>query len=116
MTTTDSGRVMCSKCGADEVISYMAAATAICPNCCDDHEYEYERSDRTHYCQHCGAEPPADWYYCEDDVGLGPFAAAEPLGVPASEMCGNASVANASPKNRRKWDNWVAFCDSWGCP
>lgn len=108
-------RVLCSKCGADEVIVYAAAETAICPNCCEDHEYEYESYDRAHYCQHCGQEPPPDYYYSDDDVPLfGVRGSVEPVGIPASEMDGNASVANKSRENRRKWDNWVAFCNSWG--
>ena len=111
-------RVLCSKCGADEVICYMEPETAVCPNCCEDHEYEYDRYDRTHSCQHCGDLAPPDWYSCDDDVGIGfgSYKPPEPLGIPASEMCGNASVANVSPENRRKWDNWVSFCNSWGHP
>ena len=42
---------------------------AICPECCgvseDGHEYVYSRPERTHYCDHCGQHPPADWY---DDI------------------------------------------------
>jgi hypothetical protein len=111
-------RVLCSKCGADDVLAYHTVETAICPNCCEDHEYEYERGERRHYCQHCSAEPPDDWYYCDDDVPLfGTYSGPRgPIGTPASEMEGNASVANKSPDNRRKWDNWVAFCESWGHP
>lgn len=112
----NTDRVLCSKCGADEVICYATAETALCPNCCEDHEYEYERFERGHYCQHCGAEAPPDWYYSDDDVGFWSPPSSEPLGIPASEMNGNASVANLSAGNRRKWDKWVAFCNSWNHP
>jgi hypothetical protein len=111
-----SERVLCSKCGADEVICYLAPETAICPNCCEDHEYEYERFDRGHFCQHCGAVAPPDWNASDDDVCIFGGGHDGPLGTPASEMDGNASVANASAENRRKWDNWVSFCNSWGHP
>lgn len=108
-----SDRVLCSKCGADEVLCYMEAATAVCPNCCEDHEYEYEPGERTHWCRHCGQEPPADWYYCEDDVPLFGvrYDPAEPIGIPASAMNGNAAERHKDPA---AWDRWVAFCDSWG--
>jgi hypothetical protein len=107
-------RVLCSKCEADDVICYTTEETAVCPNCCEDHEYEYERYDRGHFCQHCGAEAPPDWYSSDDDVGFWSPPSGEPLGIPANEMDGNASVANTSRENRRKWDNWVSFCNSWG--
>ena len=55
--------VVCSKCGRDEVIVYDSPETAVCPECCDDHDYIYDRGDRKHYCKNCGAEPPYDWYY-----------------------------------------------------
>lgn len=110
-------RVLCSKCGADEVLQYTTAETAVCPNCCEDHEYEYERGDRTHYCQHCGQEPSPDWYYCEDDVPLfGVRDPAEPIGIPASAMDGNAAVRSTTVEAREKWGRWVAFCESWGHP
>lgn len=110
-----TSRVLCSKCGADEVICYLTAETAICPRCCEDHEYEYERSERGSFCRHCGEEQ--EYEPSDDDVGFGSYyEPREPVGIPASEMDGNASVANKSPENRRKWDNWVAFCNSWGHP
>lgn len=56
-------RVLCSKCGRDEVVVYDKPETAICRDCCEDHEYEYDRGDRKHYCKNCGAEPPPDFYY-----------------------------------------------------
>lgn len=108
-------RVLCSKCGADEVICYEAEDTAVCPKCCEDHEYEYERYERGNFCIHCGEEQ--EYEPCEDDVGFGSYyEPREPVGIPASEMDGNASVANKSPEHRRKWDNWGAFCNSWGHP
>jgi hypothetical protein len=34
----------------------------------DGHDYEYEPGERAHFCRHCGAQPPPDWYAMEDDV------------------------------------------------
>lgn len=36
-------------------------APTYCPNCCPDHEYEYERGEG-HRCKTCSAEPPHDWF------------------------------------------------------
>jgi hypothetical protein len=55
----------CIACGAECVVRPSAAPRGICPDCCTDHDYEYDRGDRRFYCDHCGMEPPADWY----DVG-----------------------------------------------
>lgn len=37
-------------------------ARAVCPNCCEDHDYRYERELRGTYCFHCGQQAPEDWY------------------------------------------------------
>lgn len=115
--TDATARPRCSKCASDDVIAYMTAGTAICPACCDDHEYVSEACER--YCEHCGQEPPDDWYdgLYDDDVPLfgapiGPMAT-EHLGVPASSMNGNAAQASADPA---RWANWVAFCERNGMP
>lgn len=113
--TTD--RVACSKCAADEVIAYTTPEAAICPACCSDHEYEYDRGDRAHYCEHCGQEPPDDWYdgLYDDQVPLfgmpiGPLPT-EHLGVPASSLNGNAASRHTDPAG---WANWVALCEKNG--
>jgi hypothetical protein len=53
----------CGVCGGDAIIE-PPDGPAICPNCCEDHDYVYERGEG-HRCAHCFAEPPCDWY--EDD-------------------------------------------------
>lgn len=108
-------RVLCSKCQADDVIYYDAPETAVCPACCEDHDYEHD-GWRNYYCTHCGQEPPDDWYYSDDDVGLfgvGPGGPGEATGVPAAAMNGNAMDRHKDPA---AWDRWVAFCNSWGHP
>lgn len=109
--------VPCSKCGSDDVIVYMEAATAVCPKCCDDHEYEYEPGECEHWCRHCGDPAPADWYYCDDDVPCfgtyEPRDPSEPIGTPASSMNGNAAQRHEDPAG---WANWVAFCERNGHP
>lgn len=87
----------------------------VCPEHCEDHEYEYDPYERRKLCTHCGEEQ--EYEPSDDDVSFGSYyEPREPIGTPASEMDGNAAVANASRENRRKWDNWVAFCNSWGHP
>lgn len=63
-------RVLCSKCGKDEVAVYMTPETALCQDCCatalhedgeEGHQYEYERGEG-HMCRYCGARPPSDWF------------------------------------------------------
>lgn len=110
-----SDKVLCSKCGKDEVLSYHDAASALCPECCDDHDYEYDRCDRVYYCTHCGQEPPDDWYYSDDDVGFGSISTgpAEIVGTPLSALNGNAAAASRDPD---RWANWVACCERNGIP
>lgn len=112
--TEQNYRPLCTKCGADEVLVYITPESAICPACCDDHDYVSEGCER--YCEHCGQEPPADWYYglYDDDVplfGATPHLPIEGLGVPASSMNGNAAQASTDPA---RWANWVAFCERNG--
>lgn len=51
----------CKACGVQCTIAPADGSGAICPEHCEDHEYEYERGDG-HHCRHCHAEPPHDWY------------------------------------------------------
>jgi hypothetical protein len=105
-------RVLCSKCSADDVLCYMTAETAICPACCDDHDYVSEAGEV--YCEHCGSEPPADYYACDDDVGFSNYRLpSEPVGIPASAMNGNASARGQYPD---AWARWVAFSEACGAP
>jgi hypothetical protein len=87
----------------------------VCEEHCEDHEYEYEPYERGSFCVHCGIRQ--EYEPSDDDVGFGTYyEPRDPIGIPASEMDGNASVANKSPEHRRRWDNWVSFCESWGAP
>lgn len=58
MTTTLH---VCRECGI-EVDSWPdPPALPICPDCCDDHDYVYERELRGKFCIHCGNKEPEDW-------------------------------------------------------
>lgn len=108
---------MCRVCGVEcdshPVDENGIGQQAVCPEHCEDHDYQHD-GWRNHYCIHCGAEPPDDWYYSDDDVPLfGGYVAPEPVGIPASAMNGNAAERH---KNPEAWDRWVAFCKSWGMP
>lgn len=52
----------CGKCGAETTIAPDPPAKAVCENCCEDHDYRYERGERAHLCVHCGKPAPEDWY------------------------------------------------------
>lgn len=104
----------CKICGAETPLRQLCDVRSVCPEHCDDHDYEYDRFDRRHYCAHCGAEPPDDWYYCDDDVGFGGgYSSDQPIGIRASAMNGNAAARHEDPA---AWANWVAFCERNGHP
>lgn len=50
----------CGTCGADALCEPQGAP-ALCPNCCEDHDYVYEHGEGR-MCRHCSAEPPWDYY------------------------------------------------------
>lgn len=51
----------CRKCGVS-CDSSPGYGQAICPTCCEDHEFEYHREFRTHACRHCETPVDVDWY------------------------------------------------------
>ncbi len=51
----------CHVCGKKCDVAPQPPARAVCPEHCEDHEYTYERGERTHVCKHCGRERPLDW-------------------------------------------------------
>ena len=51
----------CAGCGGD-VLCWPNEGPAYCPECCPDHDYEYEPAERTRRCKTCSAEPPDDWW------------------------------------------------------
>jgi len=53
--------VKCHRCGSSEVIAYASEATAICPNCCDDHNFMYDRHERWWSCDNCGVAASYEW-------------------------------------------------------
>lgn len=105
----------CRVCGCDvdthpnveNELGEEVGVQGVCPEHCEDHEYEYDSGE--HYCKHCNASPPDDWYYCDDDVPLFGirYEPSEPVGIPASAMDGNAANRHSNPEG---WDRWVAFC------
>lgn len=51
----------CHKCGKDTLVAPVDGP-AVCPECCEDHDYKYERGERGHFCIHCFAKAPDDWF------------------------------------------------------
>jgi hypothetical protein len=56
----------CKVCGVECAVAPADNSGAICPDHCEDHDYEYERGEG-HHCKHCFAEPPSDYF---EDSGL----------------------------------------------
>lgn len=54
----------CRVCGVQCPSAPDPPARAVCEEHCEDHEYEYEREMRGHFCKHCGKPRPEDW--CDD--------------------------------------------------
>lgn len=52
----------CQKCGKECVIAPDPPERAICQDCCEDHEYEYDKWRRGWFCTKCDNEQEPDWY------------------------------------------------------
>lgn len=101
----------CRICGIETASYPVGDVRGICEAHCADHDFEYDRERRGHYCLDCDMEK--EYEPSEDDVGLGGFLPSEPIGIPASAMDGNAMNRH---KNPEAWDNWVRFCEANGHP
>lgn len=44
----------CAKCGCEVDQYYDDPTKDICEDCCDDHQYEYDKWERAHLCKNCG--------------------------------------------------------------
>lgn len=51
----------CRECGVECDSAPDPPARTICPDCCEDHDYVYERELRGKFCVHCGNPQPFDW-------------------------------------------------------
>lgn len=58
----------CHKCRKQCDVAPMPPLRAICEDCCEDHEYEYDAVERWHFCCHCNRRVEPDWYHCSDDI------------------------------------------------
>lgn len=58
----------CRVCGKQCDSAPPLPERAVCEDCCEEHDYEYEPSERTHLCKHCCKPVDLDWYRCDDDV------------------------------------------------
>jgi NMD protein affecting ribosome stability and mRNA decay len=52
----------CRVCGKQCDSAPLPPVRAVCEDCCDDHDYQYERELRGHFCVHCGKPAPLDWF------------------------------------------------------
>jgi ribosomal protein L40E len=51
----------CRECGVETASAPDPPALAICEDCCEDHDCQYERELRKKVCIYCGADEPQDW-------------------------------------------------------
>lgn len=56
----------CRVCGKPTQVAPDPPARAICPECCEGHEYEHCPHRRGWYCEHCDEEAPSDHYLYSD--------------------------------------------------
>lgn len=61
MSEGETDRTKCHVCGV-VVNCWSEEVPSVCPDHCEDHEYEYVREERRYECKTCGVEPPHDWW------------------------------------------------------
>ena len=52
----------CIGCGADLTGYHFLQVRGVCPGCCIEHDFQYDRDERQHACIYCGEPAPSDWY------------------------------------------------------
>lgn len=52
----------CKKCGKECGTAPIDDSGAICEDCCEDHDYEYDPDRQEHHCVHCDKLAPDDWF------------------------------------------------------
>lgn len=52
----------CHQCGKETALAPDPPDKAVCEDCCEDHDYRYDRWERTHVCTHCGKPVDHEWY------------------------------------------------------
>lgn len=50
----------CRVCGKQCDVAPDPPKRAVCEEHCEDHNYQYDKWDRTHYCVNCGKQRPYD--------------------------------------------------------
>lgn len=52
----------CAKCGADTDLAAPDPAKTVCPDCCEDHEYQHNIDVEWATCVHCNGYALNDFY------------------------------------------------------
>lgn len=52
----------CRVCGKPVMVIPAEMERGWCVDCCPDHDYEYDRHERGHFCKTCGQPAPPDFY------------------------------------------------------
>jgi hypothetical protein len=58
----DAIEFSCRVCGVACAIAPNPPDRAVCPEHCEDHNYVHDSSRQSHFCEHCDAAVPFDWY------------------------------------------------------
>lgn len=106
----------CRECKRrDRIISWAHGnpGAAVCPECCEHPDYQYEAGERDYFCIECGEAAPYEWIddrcRCDDDCG-GVFIfgreTSKTIGTPISELSGRPGHDG--------YDKFVQIAKSWG--
>jgi hypothetical protein len=60
----DNPEFACKVCGVQCDVAPADGSGAICPEHCEDHEYEHDSMRGGKFCKHCDAPIPDDFYDC----------------------------------------------------
>jgi hypothetical protein len=111
----------CRVCGAEvgshgfttNALGEEIGVQGVCSEHCEDHDYEYDRDRRGHFCLHCDEE--REWEPSEDGVCIfgGGYDPGEPLGTPISELAGRP---DGTREGQAKYERFCAIAASWGYP
>lgn len=61
-TTSSDNLFICHKCGKETLVAPDPPGKAVCIDCCEDHNYKYERGEHGHFCVNCYKPAPEDLF------------------------------------------------------
>lgn len=104
---------ICIVCGAETPGHHFLDVRSFCEAHCPDHDWDYDRYRRGHFCLNCDAEK--EYEPSDDDVGFGSYQLdpGEPIGTPISEL---ATRPDGTVAGQRRYENWLRLSERCGYP